>query len=61
VLLLIVTFFTMLVVGAHMQFNFLHGTAIFTAGDEWLPMFPISWALSCGHQGSYSVFLLQLR
>ena len=46
VLLLIVTFFTMLVVGAHMQFNFLNGTAIFTAGDEWLPMFPISWALS---------------
>ena len=46
VLLLVVTFFTMLVVGAHMQFNFLNNIPIFTAGDEWLPMFPISWALS---------------
>ena len=46
VLLLIVTFFTMLVVGSHMQFNFLNGISIFTAGDEYLPLFPIKWALS---------------
>jgi membrane-associated protease RseP (regulator of RpoE activity) len=46
VLLLVVTFFTMLVVGAHMQFNFLNDIPIFTAGDEWLPMFPIQWVLS---------------
>jgi membrane-associated protease RseP (regulator of RpoE activity) len=45
-LLLIVTFFTMLVVGAKMQFNFLSGIPIFTAGDEYLPFFPIKWALS---------------
>ncbi len=46
VLLLIVTFFTMLLVGSHMQFNFLNGIPIFTAGDEYLPFFPIKWALS---------------
>src|SRR5215813_3263699 len=46
VLLATVTFFTMLVVGAHMQFNFMHDIPIFTVGDEWLPMFPIRWALS---------------
>jgi membrane-associated protease RseP (regulator of RpoE activity) len=46
VLLLIVTFFTMLVVGAHMQFNFMNNIPIFNFGNEWLPMFPITWALS---------------
>jgi membrane-associated protease RseP (regulator of RpoE activity) len=46
VLLLIVTFFTMLVVGSRMQFNFLHGIPIFTGGDEFITFFPIGWALA---------------
>lgn len=46
VLLLIVTFFTMLVVGSRMQFNFMNGVPIFTAGDEYLAFFPIGWALA---------------
>jgi membrane-associated protease RseP (regulator of RpoE activity) len=45
-LLLAVTFFTILVVGARMQFNFLNGIPIFTAGDEFLSFFPIGWALA---------------
>jgi len=46
VVLLIVTFFTMLVVGSRMEFNFLNGVPIFTAGDEYLTFFPIGWALA---------------
>jgi membrane-associated protease RseP (regulator of RpoE activity) len=46
VLLLIATGFTTLVVGARMQFNFLHNLPPFTAGDETLPFFPIGWALA---------------
>src|ERR1051325_10224478 len=46
ILLLIVTFFTMLVVGSRMQFNFLHGIPIFTGGDEFITFFPIGWALA---------------
>jgi len=46
ILLLIITFFTMLVVGSRMQFNFLKGVPIFTAGNEYLPFFPIGWALA---------------
>jgi Peptidase family M50 len=44
--LLIATIFTTLIVGARMQFNFLHNLPIFTAGDEYLPFFPVGWALS---------------
>jgi len=46
ILLLAVTFFTILVVGARMQFNFMNGIPVFTAGDEYLSFFPIGWALA---------------
>ena len=44
--LLIATAFTTLVVGARMQFNFLHNLPPFTTGDELLPFFPLGWALA---------------
>ncbi len=44
-LLLLATVFTTLVVGARMEFNFLHNLPPMTAGDEWLPFFPIEWIL----------------
>lgn len=43
VFLLVATCFTTLVVGAKMEFNFLHDLAPFAAGNEWLPFFPIEW------------------
>src|ERR1700751_4998061 len=46
ILLLVATCFTTLIVGARMQFNFLHNLPPFTAGDEYLPFFPVGWALS---------------
>lgn len=45
-LLLLATGFTTLVVGARMQFNFLHNLPAFAAGDEYLPFFSVGWALS---------------
>ena len=45
-LLLLATVFTTLVVGAHMEFNFLHNLPPFAAGDEVLPFFPIGWVLA---------------
>ena len=42
-LLLLVTCFTTLVVGARMEFNFLHNLAPFAAGDELMPFFPLEW------------------
>lgn len=45
-LLLLATVFTTLVVGAHMQFNFLHNLPPFAAGDETLPFFPVGWVLA---------------
>lgn len=42
-LLLLLTCFTTLVVGARMEFNFLHNQPLFTTGDEWLPMFALHW------------------
>jgi len=45
-LLLVATCFTTLVVGARLEFNFLHDLPAFTAGDEFLPFFPIRWALA---------------
>jgi len=45
-LLLLATCFTTLVVGARLEFNFLHDLPAFTAGDEFLPFFPIRWALA---------------
>src|SRR5215831_19497661 len=45
-LLLVATSFTTLVVGARLEFNFLHDLPPFTAGDEFIPFFPIGWVLS---------------
>jgi membrane-associated protease RseP (regulator of RpoE activity) len=45
VLLLLATVFTTLVVGARLEFNFLHNLPSFVAGDEYLPFFPLRWAL----------------
>src|SRR5450432_4895992 len=45
-LLLLATVFTTLVVGARMQFAFLHNLTPFSAGEEYLPFFQIRWALS---------------
>jgi membrane-associated protease RseP (regulator of RpoE activity) len=45
-LLLVATCFTTLVVGARMEFNFLHNLPPFAAGDEWLPFFPLGWAVA---------------
>jgi membrane-associated protease RseP (regulator of RpoE activity) len=45
-LLLLSTCFTTLVVGARMEFNFLHNLPPFVAGDEYLPFFPVGWALA---------------
>src|ERR1700752_1126179 len=44
-LLLVATCLTTLVVGARMEFNFLHDLPPFAAGDEYLPFFALSWAL----------------
>jgi membrane-associated protease RseP (regulator of RpoE activity) len=43
ILLLVITIFTTLVVGARMQFNFDHNLANFTAGNEFMPFFPAEW------------------
>jgi len=48
-LLLLATCFTTMVVGARMEFNFLHDRAPFVAGGETLPFFPLKWVL---HQPS---------
>lgn len=45
-LLLVATVFTTLVVGAHMEFNFLNNLPPFAAGDEVLPFFPVGWVLA---------------
>ncbi|MGC1449475.1 MAG: site-2 protease family protein [Candidatus Sulfotelmatobacter sp.] len=45
-LLLLATCFTTLVVGARMEFNFLHNLPPFAAGDEWLPFFPLGWVVA---------------
>jgi membrane-associated protease RseP (regulator of RpoE activity) len=45
-LLLVATIFTTLVVGSRMEFNFLHNLPPLTAGDEWLPFFPLEWVLA---------------
>jgi membrane-associated protease RseP (regulator of RpoE activity) len=45
-LLLALTFFTTLVVGARLQWNFLVGLPPFTLGDE---IFPVKWALQGNH------------
>jgi len=45
-LLLAATCFTTLVVGARMEFNFLHNQAPFAANDELVPFFPLGWVLT---------------
>jgi membrane-associated protease RseP (regulator of RpoE activity) len=45
-LLLLLTVFTMLIVGARMEFNFLHGMAPLSLGNNSLSFFPIQWALA---------------
>jgi membrane-associated protease RseP (regulator of RpoE activity) len=45
-LLFLGTVFTTLVVGARMEFNFLHNFPPFAAGDEWLPFFPLRWIVA---------------
>jgi membrane-associated protease RseP (regulator of RpoE activity) len=45
-LLLVATCFTTLVVGARMEFNFLHNLPPFSAGNEWLPFFPLGWVIA---------------
>jgi len=42
-LLLLATVFTTLVVGARMEFNFLHNLPMFGYQGEWLPFFPLGW------------------
>jgi len=44
-LLLLGACFTTLVVGARMEFSFLHNLPPFKVGDEYLAFFPIEWAL----------------
>lgn len=45
ILLFLATIFTTLVVGAKMEFDFLHNAPPFVHGDEILPLFPVGWAL----------------
>jgi len=45
-LLLIATCCTTLVVGARMEFNFLHNLPPFASGDEYIPFFPIGWVFA---------------
>ncbi|HUA14281.1 MAG TPA: site-2 protease family protein [Verrucomicrobiae bacterium] len=45
-LLLLATFFTTLVVGARMEYNFLHNLPPFVDEGEVLPFFPLGWALA---------------
>ena len=46
IILLLVTFFTTLVVGAHLQWNYLHGRSPFSVDGD---IFPVAWALQDGH------------
>src|SRR5512141_3114088 len=43
VLLLLLTLFTTLIVGARLEYNFLHNLPAFTLQEDTLPMFPLSW------------------
>jgi membrane-associated protease RseP (regulator of RpoE activity) len=43
-LLLLLTCFTTLVVGARMQYNFAHNQSVFSMDDSAAPWFPASWA-----------------
>ncbi len=45
-LLLLTTIFTTLVVGARLEYNFLHNLPAFSLDDNTLPMFPLGWVLA---------------
>ncbi|MBV8050853.1 MAG: site-2 protease family protein [Acidobacteriaceae bacterium] len=45
-LLLLLTIFTTLVVGARMEYNFRHNQPAFSLNDDTLPFFPMNWALA---------------
>lgn len=45
-LLFLATIFTTLVIGARMEFNFLHDQSVFSLSDDSLPMFPVSWVFT---------------
>ena len=45
ILLFVATIFTTLVVGAKMEFDFLNNAPPFIHGDEFIPLFPVGWAL----------------
>jgi membrane-associated protease RseP (regulator of RpoE activity) len=49
VLLLLLTIFTTLVVGARMQYNFDHNLPAFYIGDDALSIFPLGWALKASN------------
>jgi membrane-associated protease RseP (regulator of RpoE activity) len=46
VLLLLATCFTTLIVGARMQYNFMHGLPPLTPGNDFIPFFPVGWVLT---------------
>ena len=46
VLLLLLTIFTTLVVGARMQYNFQHNQPAFSLNDDTLPFFPLNWTFA---------------
>lgn len=46
ILLLLATCFTTLVVGARMEYNFVHGLPPMVAGNEFIPFFPVEWVLA---------------
>ncbi|HUK23656.1 MAG TPA: site-2 protease family protein [Terriglobales bacterium] len=45
ILLLLITLYTTLVVGARMEFNFLHHLPAFYTGDDSMALFPALWAM----------------
>jgi membrane-associated protease RseP (regulator of RpoE activity) len=45
-LLLVLTVFTTLVVGARMQDNFAHNQSVFASGDDGLSFFPVTWVFA---------------
>ena len=44
--LLLATIFTTLVVGARLQFNFLHNLPAFSFDDNTVPLFPLGWVMA---------------
>jgi membrane-associated protease RseP (regulator of RpoE activity) len=45
-LLLLATCFTTLIVGTRLEFNFQNNLPQFTTGNEYIPFFPVEWALA---------------